>query len=331
MGNPTDDLPPSYESITSPSPSSSSNIHPLPSPLTTHLQTLPARLRATHQARMTTQASRDLDTTALLVPHVEAFLADLTARQGSSTTARWPSVAELTLVPAAAVPAGWAMTGAAERRKEGEVVRVGRVDMAKAGGEKAGDAVAAAAAAAAGFSGDGDGDDRDDGDEATSSLARGEPGGFDEWGRFDTDDGAGGGAGGGGRAGEWWFRDEEMARRLAAYLRPEPNLERKHVQAAVAERKVVPVKEEKPSSGWRWGLGGGSSRKKAPGEEKSPIPSPVTPSSPSPSVGTGSEIDDWVKMTVRAEEVTFRKENEFGVWESRRGWGVVVTVRVAKV
>ncbi|KXX77405.1 hypothetical protein MMYC01_206060 [Madurella mycetomatis] len=320
MGNPTDDLPPSYESITSPSPSSSSNIHPLPSPLTDHLRTLPARLRETHWARMTTQASRDLDTTSLIVPHIEAFLADLTALRG---TARCPPVAELTLVPAAAVPPGWVMTGAAERRKEGEAVRVGRVDMRKLGGEKGGDD----AASVSGGLGLGS-DEDDDGDGRTSSLAPGEAG-FDEWGRFDTEDSGDAGRGGGG--GEWWFRDEEMARRLAAYLRPEPNLERRHVQAAVAERKTAPAKEEKPSSGWRWGLGGGSSRKKGAGEEKSPLPSPVTPSSPSPVVGAGGEIDDWVKMTVRAEEVTFRKENEFGVWESRSGWGVVVTIRMANV
>jgi hypothetical protein len=36
-------------------------------------------------------------------------------------------------------------------------------------------------------------------------------------------------------------------------------------------------------------------------------------------------------MTVRANEVTFRKENEFGVWETRNGVAVVVTIKVRKV
>ena len=31
-------------------------------------------------------------------------------------------------------------------------------------------------------------------------------------------------------------------------------------------------------------------------------------------------------MTARAEEVTFRRENEMGIWESKTGWGVVVRV-----
>lgn len=314
MGNATDDLPPSYESAVSLSPTSSSTTattNPLPSPLTTHLHTLPARLRATHRARMTAQAARDLDTTDLLVPHVEAFLADLTARCP-------PAVAELTLVPAAAVPAGWALTGAAERRREGEAVHVGRVDMSVLGKGKADRERTAMGA------GDRDGEDEDDGDGRTSSLAPGEAG-FDEWGRFDTDDAAGeSGAGG---ANQWWFRDEDMARRLAAYLRPEPNLDRKHVQAVVAERRAAPAREERSSSGWRWGLGG---RKKAAAEEKSPLASPGTPGLATAGVEAAAGTDDSVKMTVRAEEVTFRKENEFGVWESRSGWGVVVTVRVPR-
>ncbi|AEO68457.1 uncharacterized protein THITE_2170766 [Thermothielavioides terrestris NRRL 8126] len=113
-----------------------------------------------------------------------------------------------------------------------------------------------------------------------------------------------------------------MARRLAAYLRPEPNLERKRVQAAVVEKKAA----EKEKSGWgRWGLGGG--RKKSVGETSPVAPSPVSPTLPSP--GPAGE-DGSVKMTVRADEVTFRRENEFGIWESKTGWGIVVTVTVRR-
>ncbi|KAL7920628.1 hypothetical protein ACQKWADRAFT_298019 [Trichoderma austrokoningii] len=35
-----------------------------------------------------------------------------------------------------------------------------------------------------------------------------------------------------------------------------------------------------------------------------------------------------VTMTARAEEVTFRKENEFGIWETRTGWGIIMRVRI---
>jgi hypothetical protein len=149
--------------------------------------------------------------------------------------------------------------------------------------------------------------------------------GFDEWGRFETDPSSTAGGGksgkGGGETG-WWFTDEDMVRRLAVYLRPEPNLQRKRVQAAVVEQKKV-VKEEKSVWG-KLGLGGGKGKKAA--EPKSPLVPPPPPPGPA-SPGSASE-DDSVMMTVRAGEVTFRWENDFGLWESQTGWGIVVTVRV---
>ncbi|KAK4120549.1 hypothetical protein N657DRAFT_674218 [Parathielavia appendiculata] len=312
-----DDLPPSYtESIITPSPLfpqlPTTTTTTSSSPLTTHLRTLPSRLRATQLARQSAQASHDLALTDLLVRHIEAFLAaDLTSSCASASSmsaerggGMIPPVAELTLVPASAVPAEWGMSGAVERRREGELVRVVRVDMGKVG------------------SGDGDGFDTvgdAEGDEVGGSLGAREAG-FDEWGRFDTDGGSGGNAAG--RQGGWWFTDEDMASRLAAYLRPEPTSDRKHIQPVVVEKKAV----GKEKSGWgRWGLGGG--RKKA-AEQSSPVVAP--PVSPGlSSFGSGAE-NDSVKMTVTAEEVTFRKENEFGLWESRTGWGIVVTVKVKR-
>lgn len=35
-----------------------------------------------------------------------------------------------------------------------------------------------------------------------------------------------------------------------------------------------------------------------------------------------------VTMTTRAEEITFRKENELGIWETRTGWGIILRVRI---
>ncbi len=321
------EAPPSYtEATTSPanpanpappsSPTSSSGLPP-PSPLTLHLRTLPTRLHHSHVARQTVQAAHDFDLVTLLVPHVEAFLADLTSASAASALA--VRVAELTLVPETAVPAGWAMSGAGERRREGEVVRVGRVGGMEKFVGGGGGGSKNAKAREAGFAGQ-EGDEEGDGRAAGSSTATRE---FDAWGRFDSDDR---GSGKGKEEAGWWFVDEGMARRLATYLRPEANLERKQVQATVVERKTV----EKEKSGWaRWGLGG--SRKKAPeltqpvGSPSSPSVTPVSPALSSPGVGGD---DDSVKMTVRADEVTFRKENDFGVWESRSGWGVVVTVRI---
>ncbi|KAL2017975.1 hypothetical protein VTK56DRAFT_1507 [Thermocarpiscus australiensis] len=326
------DLPPSYTEATS--SIIPTNILLPTSPLTTHLRTLPARLRATQQARTTAQQARDIAVvTRLLAPGVEAFLADLAAAMPRGV--RPPFVAELTLVPAAAVPHGWAMSGAAERRKEGEVVRVVRVDgdgelekwmtmtttqpQQRPGGEDS--------KGRRGLGGGGDERGEDDDDKDDDGVGGGSAAAeaaFDEWGRFETDE-MGHGGGGGAAANTWWFKDEDMARRLAAYLRPEPAPGRKTVQpqAVVAEKAPV-VKEEK--SGWRWGLGVSSRRKS---EKQSS--SPTLPSSSPPATShAAAGPDDSVKMTVRAEEVTFRKENDFGVWESRSGFGIVVTVRVSR-
>lgn len=35
-----------------------------------------------------------------------------------------------------------------------------------------------------------------------------------------------------------------------------------------------------------------------------------------------------VKATTRAEQMTFRRENEMGLWESRSGWTIIFTVTV---
>ncbi|KAK3348721.1 hypothetical protein B0T25DRAFT_228218 [Lasiosphaeria hispida] len=308
----TDDLPPTYtESTTTTStpdlPPSLTSYYT--SPITTHLSSLPARLRAAHAAHLTTQASRDLEIITRLAPAVETFLRDLT-----SSARAPPAVAELTLVPAAAVPRGWALSGAAERRREGEAVRVVRVDSGKedpakpSGGSKA----VEAGYAARNDDDDDDDDDDSDGDGRARGNGDGEPG-FDEWGRFNDGDGDGGESAGV-PASWWYFRDEGVARRLAGYLQPkaEVKTERRQIQQAVLDAK-------KQSSGWRWG------RKKS-GSESAPAASSPPPFSPSPAPVV--EADDRVNMTIRAMEVTFRKENDLGVWETRNGFGIVVTVKV---
>ncbi|ROT35111.1 hypothetical protein SODALDRAFT_329287 [Sodiomyces alkalinus F11] len=39
---------------------------------------------------------------------------------------------------------------------------------------------------------------------------------------------------------------------------------------------------------------------------------------------------DHVRMTAKAEEVTFRRENEMGIWESLSGWGIVVRIKMRR-
>ncbi|POR33828.1 UDP-glucose 4-epimerase [Tolypocladium paradoxum] len=101
-----------------------------------------------------------------------------------------------------------------------------------------------------------------------------------------------------------------MARRLAKHLQPAraaPPVDRQTVRAHVAQ-----AKESSKSS--RWGL-----FKK----DEPPLPPPA--SSPAPSASAGR---DAVTMSAGAEEVTFRRENEMGIWESTTGWGIVVRVRI---
>ncbi|KAK4183357.1 hypothetical protein QBC35DRAFT_478236 [Podospora australis] len=271
----------------------------LTSPLTNHLRSLPARMSRAQQTRATEQASKDLDLITLLVPHIEAFLSDLGDRE------RIPPSAELTLVPAVALPSGWIMTGAAERRKEGEVVKVLKINFAL---QKTESSTPQGEKGGAPGRYEHEETYNDDGDDTESSRQK-EPG-FDEWGRFDCEETDSTGS----DETKWlWFKDEGMARRLATYLRPEPNLERKHVQAVVVEKK------EQKSLFKGWG------KKKEPAPTPG-LPGPLSPASPG---APPMENEDKVKMTVRAREVTFRKENDFGVWEGRSGFGIVVTVRIS--
>ena len=282
MGSPSDAdadaPPPSYtEAITTTSPSSSTGL-PLPSPLTSQLHTLPERLHLSETERQATQNAQDYHLAALMVPHVDAFLAELTGR-----AARTPRLAELILVPASAVPEGFEMGEMEQRNKEGEFVRFARVEVDLGGGEKGGEGKGKGRRV-------GDGEGRGEGGE------------------------------------QWWFSDEEMAGRLAKRLRPEPDLERKKVQAVVAETKAA----EKGKSRFEW-LKFGSSRKPA-APELTPPPPPVTPSppvSPALSISGWGGRDDSVKMTVSTDKFAFRKENELGLSvDGPSGYGVVVTVRV---
>jgi len=338
------DFPPSYsEATTSNSPSStplsgprgssssSNNGAFLPSSLTStftspiafHLETLPARMRSSQQAHANEQAARDLETITVLAPAIEAFLRDL----GTNPSRGPPPLAELTLVPASAVPRGWALSGGAERRREGEIVRIVRVEGLTSettsdskGGSKANGDRKGGKKGSSRFNPSSANDDDDDDGGYTYTGSRSE--GFDEWGRFnDGDEDALAEVGAG-----TYFRDERMARRLAGYLQPKAEVlvERKQIQQA-----VVDAKKDK---GFWWG------RKKS--ESSSPA-SPLSPQVASPPPEKGSSLsplgaapivqgDDRVSMVVRAQEVTFRKENDFGVWESRSGFGIVVTIMVKK-
>ncbi|KAM7201078.1 hypothetical protein V8F33_003490 [Rhypophila sp. PSN 637] len=327
------EVPPSYFESTSPSTynhhasQSSSSISrgnsnselvlppsSITSPPTTHLHNLPIRMRANQEARVTEQASQDVEIIALLAPHVEKFMVDL------GSLARIPTRAELTLVPGTIVPKGAKMSGAAERRREGEVVRVVRVEfprVSKKDGGGGGKGNGGYPAEKKGFS---DRDNRagNDGFDDSSDDERDESG-FDEWGRFDTE---AGGEGGATRENPWFFRDEAMAHRLAGYLGPEPNLDRRHIQAVVTgSASPAPVSPgaagASPSgSGRGWSLWGRKKQQAVPKSVNSPMLSPGE--------------TEQASMTVRVEEVVFRVVNDFGIYESLSGFGIVVTVKIRR-
>ncbi|KAH7153264.1 hypothetical protein EDB81DRAFT_451779 [Dactylonectria macrodidyma] len=119
---------------------------------------------------------------------------------------------------------------------------------------------------------------------------------FDDWGRWDEPVSSAPDE-------SLWWSDDEMASRLAKYLQPER-------PRRVAPLPFVAPVQPRKSSGW------GMFKK------------PDAPPSPSlPSQASRNEEEE-VSMTVKAEEVTFRRENEMGIWESKTGWGLVVSIRI---
>ena len=120
---------------------------------------------------------------------------------------------------------------------------------------------------------------------------------FDDWGRWDD-------AGSSERKESYlWWSDMDMAVRLANHLQP------KRVDRQVVKAQVEQAKEVKKSN--RWSLFK---------RTETPPPAPTPP--------RVQEEEEDVSMTVIAEEITFRRESDMGIWESQRGWGLVVRVRV---
>ncbi|KAF5231858.1 hypothetical protein FAUST_9051 [Fusarium austroamericanum] len=112
---------------------------------------------------------------------------------------------------------------------------------------------------------------------------------FDEWGRWQDDSTQDSSS-----DNVLWWSDHDMAIRLAKYISPE-RVDRQVVKAH--------VEQAKKSSGWGF-------LKKS---------KPQTPEPPKPKV----QEEDPVTMVVKAEEVTFRKENAMGIWEGKTGWGLI--------
>ncbi|TVY86201.1 hypothetical protein LAWI1_G008856 [Lachnellula willkommii] len=118
-----------------------------------------------------------------------------------------------------------------------------------------------------------------------------------------------------------YWRDEDMALRLAGALRPPPDP--RNMELPPRKEQVVATAEEPRSRGF-WG-----SRKKS--VTKTPDPAAVERKVDAKMPSTDEEPRDKVVMDVRAEEVVFRTENELGIYGTERGWGIVLKLRVILV
>ena len=255
---------------------------PLPDPLTahltTHLASLPSLIRSSQQSHQHARLSRDLALTTLLTPPITSLL------HAFATAPTLPPLAELTLVPAAAVPPDWIFASPAAdggARKSGEIRRLERVEVGKEVMEELFPHGA---------------EERDD--KGTK------PGEFDEWGRWGDDTNGGPSP----PPSHLWFADEALAIRLSKLLQP----------AAPPPPPPPPAPEPQATTRTsKWGALFKS-------------PDPLEPARRTRRVGEKGGAGaggEGVVMTVREEEVTFRRENEMGIWESRSGFGVVVRVR----
>ncbi|KID96039.1 NAD dependent epimerase/dehydratase family protein, partial [Metarhizium majus ARSEF 297] len=157
-----------------------------------------------------------------------------------------------------------------------------------------------------------DGDKKPQHYSATCTSEAGGSKEFDEWGRWSDDDEQ---CSKSGPRDELWWSDEDMAKRLAKHLQPAratASVDRQTVRAQAERNKATKM-------AGRWSM----FKKDEPAKTAAPTASPSWTPYRKP-------LDD-VCMTVNAEEATFRKQSEMGIWESRTGWGLVVRVSLRRL
>jgi hypothetical protein len=136
---------------------------------------------------------------------------------------------------------------------------------------------------------------------------------FDGWGRWNEENDSRSAAK---SETQLWWSNENMARRLAKYLQPRG---KQSIQVEKSASSVSKEGKQAQSSGVRNILG----------KITSTFPEPLV-SGNTPMASSSTQGNPDVTLTVGAEEVTFRKENDFGLWESMTGWGIVARVRLGQ-
>jgi len=123
--------------------------------------------------------------------------------------------------------------------------------------------------------------------------------------------------------GYMFWRDEDMARRLAGYLRPDKDLKNAELPSRTQQTKAAEQASQTTGRGF-WG------RKKSSlvgAERPVLIESQIMQVDHLVNAPLGRS-EDQVLMNVKAEEVVFRTENDFGIYGTQRGWGIILKLRV---
>ncbi|KAI1120525.1 hypothetical protein F5Y10DRAFT_124290 [Nemania abortiva] len=278
--------------------------------LTSHLQqnlaSLPNRIRMNQEAHSVQQSLDDASLVELLVPKIYDFFSYLGGLRAT------PKLSHLVLIPEAAVPHNAILSGMDEMHKNGELCRLARVNMNLGGDEKKPTTTNAS--------------NRD------ANTSEDWPAGqeFSDWGRFGDSRSS---ADPSQAEDMLWWKDENMARRLARLLRPmtnrdEPAPLQSPVQATVEER--IPAQKEQRRWFWsRKGNGSNSTSTHATESVRSDVETFPGRDNPVQSTTKAqSKEKSGAIMSVTAKEVAFRTENEFGLVGSISGWAVVVVVDI---
>lgn len=301
----------SYATVRSSQPASwTSHLH-------SHLSAVPDRVRQNRQLRNLQQVETD----AWIVDHhinpkIDAFLDDLGRKHSVP-------LAVLAIVPAAAVPEKASLSGLDEMKRRGELGYVARVDFRQDEKEKGGDRK--------------NPNDFKSTESEDQSWVEGRE--FEDWGRFGTssslddskDD----------PSSNLWFKDEEMARRLASYIElPETlRITRAEPTSSVQEAVEQQIPAQKKRKGWGWGSGRRKNNASTEIITSTPSAASLEGGGPRGTVAgsdvagsTGSESyrprSEGAQMDVTAEQVAFRCWSEMGLLESLSGWAIVVKVKV---
>jgi hypothetical protein len=205
-----------------------------------------------------------------------------------------PSRVEATFVPGVSVSPQWTLSDPAEKSKK-EISKVFRIHVDK--------------------------EEPTHGKEKSSHSsriddARDRERGFDAWGRFDDEASTE-------EPSVLWWSDEDMAYKLAQKLQAQHLLPSSHRTAASASSASAAGASTIASL--RSGLRTLIESFHDPQRVWPPPPPPAGASRSAPKAESSPAT-----MNIRAEQVTFRRENEMGIWESKTGWGIVVRIRISQ-